>query len=292
MAEDYCILQALDCTSNSRTVLAHIHSFLVVVRTFQISSLSPQERRALLADAEALQCLHHPCLLSLHSVCKPQHRVLSLVTEFAAKGSLARRLAGLQGTLMPQDTVGFLFAQICLGLRYLHESNRICGNLSTKRVFFTSESEVKIDFCANYKEKMMRFNRKMRLPPNPLGFLSPEVIEGSPSSFQSDIWALGELLYEMCALKPPFQGESLSITADLKAKGSFLPLPALYSQELHALVVQLLSKDPGQRPSVHKVLATAWVQGHVRNLYEDAGTFQKLGAARYGNGPKRCSSIG
>ena len=43
--------------------------------------------------------------------------------------------------------------------------------------------------------------------------LSPEILKGQSYSFASDIWALGVILYEMCALVPPFQAESLSFLA-------------------------------------------------------------------------------
>jgi NIMA (never in mitosis gene a)-related kinase len=44
-------------------------------------------------------------------------------------------------------------------------------------------------------------------------YLSPEIIENSPYNFKSDVWSLGVLLYEMCSLKPPFNGASLHILA-------------------------------------------------------------------------------
>jgi NIMA (never in mitosis gene a)-related kinase len=42
-------------------------------------------------------------------------------------------------------------------------------------------------------------------------YLSPEIVANKPYSFKSDIWSLGVLLYEMCALKPPFDGTSLQM---------------------------------------------------------------------------------
>ena len=44
-------------------------------------------------------------------------------------------------------------------------------------------------------------------------YLSPEIIDNKPYNFKSDIWSLGILLYEMSALKPPFDGHSLHALA-------------------------------------------------------------------------------
>lgn len=35
-------------------------------------------------------------------------------------------------------------------------------------------------------------------------YLSPEIIEGKPYGYETDIWSLGIVLYEMTALKYPF----------------------------------------------------------------------------------------
>ena len=50
-------------------------------------------------------------------------------------------------------------------------------------------------------------------------YLSPEIIENKPYSYQSDIWALGAVLYEICALKPPFTADSMHFLALNIVKG-------------------------------------------------------------------------
>ena len=40
-------------------------------------------------------------------------------------------------------------------------------------------------------------------------YVSPEICLGRPYSFASDVWSLGVLTYEMCALTVPFQATDL-----------------------------------------------------------------------------------
>ena len=40
-------------------------------------------------------------------------------------------------------------------------------------------------------------------------YLSPEIVQSNTYDFKTDIWSLGVLLYEMCVLKPPFNGANL-----------------------------------------------------------------------------------
>ena len=35
-------------------------------------------------------------------------------------------------------------------------------------------------------------------------YLAPDIIENQPYSFMADIWSAGIILYELCALIPPF----------------------------------------------------------------------------------------
>ncbi len=63
-------------------------------------------------------------------------------------------------------------------------------------------------------------------------YMSPEQINEAKYNDKSDIWSAGCLLYEMAALKPPFEATNhLSLAIKIKA-GKYDRLPMRYSEEL------------------------------------------------------------
>jgi NIMA (never in mitosis gene a)-related kinase len=60
-------------------------------------------------------------------------------------------------------------------------------------------------------------------------YLSPEIINSKPYNSKTDIWSLGVMLYEMCCLKPPFDGPNLHMLAMKIVRGAFTPIPGTYS---------------------------------------------------------------
>jgi len=56
-------------------------------------------------------------------------------------------------------------------------------------------------------------------------YISPEIVQNKPYSLATDIWSLGVILYEMCALKPPFDGKSLSFLCMKIVKGRYRDIP-------------------------------------------------------------------
>ena len=40
-------------------------------------------------------------------------------------------------------------------------------------------------------------------------YLSPEIVQSNTYDYKTDVWSIGVLLYEMMALRPPFNGQNL-----------------------------------------------------------------------------------
>ncbi len=85
-------------------------------------------------------------------------------------------------------------------------------------------------------------------------YLSPEIIQGRGYSFESDIWSLGVLLFELCCLRPPFNAPNLHKLAGCILNDPIPSLPATFSPALTSLLKACLQRDQKSRPSINQVL--------------------------------------
>ena len=75
---------------------------------------------------------------------------------------------------------------------------------------------------------------------------------------------MGVMLYEMCALKPPFDGASLHMLSMKIVRGVYNPLPSHFSQGLKNLVKECLNTNPNRRPTVNGILKMPLIQNRIK----------------------------
>lgn len=81
-------------------------------------------------------------------------------------------------------------------------------------------------------------------------YMSPEQVNEQRYNEKSDIWALGCVVYEACAHKPPFvAGNHLALAVKINA-GKFDRIPSCYSDDLHRAIRWMLQMDATKRPAV------------------------------------------
>jgi NIMA (never in mitosis gene a)-related kinase len=111
-----------------------------------------------------------------------------------------------------------IFTQCCLALKHIHDRKIVHRDIKAQNIFLTKNKIVKLgDFgIAKVLNNTMQLCRSMVGTPY---YLSPEIINNKPYSFKSDIWSMGAMLYELCALKPPFDGSSIPMLGMKIARG-------------------------------------------------------------------------
>eukprot|EP00919_Chromeraceae_sp_WS-2016_P010944 GHVR01025652.1.p1 GENE.GHVR01025652.1~~GHVR01025652.1.p1 ORF type:complete len:116 (+),score=1.21 GHVR01025652.1:1680-2027(+) len=97
-------------------------------------------------------------------------------------------------------------------------------------------------------------------------YLSPEIIENKPYSFKTDIWSLGALLFEMCALDLPFKANNLQFLALKIVKGSYAQIPNKYSIELKTLIKTMLNTNAVLRPTISQILCSRIISKRIQTF--------------------------
>jgi serine/threonine-protein kinase len=182
--------------------------------------------------------------------------VTYLAMPYYSGGSLAHRLRTL-GPLVLDDAAG-LAAQLGRGLDALHGRGILHRDVKPSNVLLDGEGTAALaDFGLARGAESTRLTADGQLLGTP-HYLAPELIEGAEATRQSDVYALGCVLYECLAGEPPFAGRGA-------AEVGFAHLteappdprerrPGLPEGAAHA-VLAALEKDPAARPTTATALA-------------------------------------
>lgn len=100
-------------------------------------------------------------------------------------------------------------------------------------------------------------------------YASPEVWKDMPYDGKSDIWSLGCVLYEMCALVPPFRADDMQGLFKKVVKGKYPRIPDHFSQEMATVIKFMLQIQPNYRPNCDQILSLPIVESLSKKFYPE-----------------------
>jgi NIMA (never in mitosis gene a)-related kinase 1/4/5 len=143
-----------------------------------------------------------------------------------------------------------MIRQTLQGISVLHERNIIHRDLKSANIFISGGVYKVADLNVS---KLMKKDLAYTQTGTPY-YASPEVWKDKPYELKSDIWSFGCILYELCALKPPFTANSMEGLFRKVMKGNYPKIPANYSERLSKVIDMCLKIDPARRPTTKELL--------------------------------------
>ena len=206
-----------------------------------------QDREAkerLMLEAQAASSLDHPNICTIHEVDEtPDGRVFLAMAYYDGE-TLRARLT--RGPLALDAALG-VAAQVARALVAAHAAGIVHRDIKPANIILTSRGEVKLlDFgIAKVAEQTALTRTGTTL--GTLAYMAPELFVNQPADVRSDIWALGVVLYEMIAGRPPFTGDHDVAVMRAIADGQAPSLRPETPAAVQAIVDKALRPEPSDR---------------------------------------------
>ena len=213
-----------------------------------------EHRDRLHREARAIARLNHPHIVTVHDVGLVGD-VVYIVMELL-EGADVAQLLEVEGRLsMPLALE--IGRQVASGLAIAHEHGVIHRDIKPDNIFVIGSISGAIAKVLDFsvaKVPMQLGRKRLTRSGSVFGtphYMAPEQIRAEPVTPQTDIYALGAVLYEMVTGQPPYDADTPLELFEQHVTG---PIPDLDDRipdapaSLSPLVAQMLAKRPADRP--------------------------------------------
>ena len=211
-------------------------------------------------ESEIHKLLDHPQIVKFERFSSNRDHTYILMEYFRASNLKLQIKADTNGVHLK---IRQLFEGVCAALSHVHQKGFIHRDIKPDNVLMNKVGEIRLcDFSLSSKQKLgigKLLAGKLKSIQGTRTYIAPETIRRTQPSFQTDLYSLGVLFFEVLACKTPFQAPTPEelLQKHLRAEA---PNPSEFnpnvSPEMDRIIAKLLKKKPADRPaSADEVLA-------------------------------------
>ena len=229
------------------TVLDRDVAFCVL----KAESYDPKYRQRVIEEAWAVAKLGgHPNIVPIYEYGQEGEEPY-MVLPLMAGGSVEELIGNAADRLLELERGIQIAIDVCHGLDFAHRNGILHRDIKPGNIWLTEDGVAQIgDFGLALTGDFTRFTGDGRVV-GTLAYSPPEMIKGETVDQRADLYQLGVMIYEMVAGVRPFVGEQVATVMGQHLYHDPAP-PSDHNPQcppvLESLILQLLSKDPSDRP--------------------------------------------
>lgn len=244
--------------------------------------MTTKEKEQLVAEVNILKDLKHPNIVQfLERVIDREHCFIYILMEYCEGGDLAAVIKRHKesSTPIPEEFVWNIMVQLIMALHECHHgttTNEETHQVTPRPILHRDlkPDNVFLDGKHNVKLGDFGLSRSLTNPQKAFAqtyvgtpfYMSPELIGEFTYDAKSDIWSLGCVIYELCALQPPFLADTQAQLSARIKEGRVQSLPGNYTQELNQIVKWMLQVNSRKRPTTKELLNDSQIKKVQRGL--------------------------
>ena len=210
----------------------------------------PDELTRFLAEAETAAGLHHTNIIQIYEVGEMEGAPFFSM-EYVESGSLADRL---RTGPIPEREAAQLLISVARALHFAHRNGVVHRDMKPANILLDPEGVPKVaDFGI---AKRLTANSALTLSGAVIGtptYMAPEQAQGTSRDVgaAADVYALGAILYEILAGRPPFLPDDSETALTVRVITEDAVSPAFYRpgipRDLETICLKCLEKNPRDR---------------------------------------------
>ena len=256
----------------------------IVIKVIDIRFMTLKQKEDIFNEGKIMKSLHHINIINfIDFIYDNENEYIFILMEYAEKGDLEQKILSLktQGTYLDEDSILDYFLQICQGIKYMHDKKIIHRDLKLQNIFITKNNKIKIgDFGL---AKLLNLSSKAHTFIGTPFYISPEIINGEPYDYKTDIWALGIILYRLCNFSLPFNSDNLAQLSIKIISGKFEPIRENINNEIKKLITKMLNVNKENRPSIDDILKMEFIKKIINNKYNKNNKLKTSNSTKYLN---------
>ena len=243
---------------------------IYALKTVIFENLNKRDQENSLNEVRILASINHPNVIGYkEAFWDEQGSSLNIVMEYADDGDLESKIVQMrkEGGMFNESLIWSYSIQMIEGLKALHDKKIMHRDIKSANIFLVKDKhQCKIgdmNVSKVIKEKVLRTQTGTPY------YASPEVWKDEPYSYKSDLWSIGCVIYELCALRPPFKGKDLDELYGNVCKGNIERISHIYSDDLWKMIMMLLQVDVKKRVDCKEFLDSKLIMKKIKEMKEN-----------------------
>ncbi|MFY8352212.1 protein kinase domain-containing protein [Pseudoalteromonas sp. SSM20] len=203
----------------------------------------------LVQEAKLASKLSHPNIVTIHEIIQSDEQ-LAIVMEWVDGDNLKAKIA----TEIPLKEKASIALQLCNAIEYAHKNAILHCDIKPDNIMFDIHNQLKVlDFGLSH---VLGGESQAATIGSP-AYLAPELYLGQNASKQSDLFALGAVLFELFSGEKAFDGKSLDVIKAQITTGEAKNLADKHTQLPEAIITliqNLLVVEPSKRPPLSDLI--------------------------------------